>query len=110
MMSTWWCAWLGISRPLVSTTSAAWMISKTAYPKFSAARWASSKSRFAKSASKKRLTGIAPSPSEKPAHRLEDIIEKRASHSAIHSGMDLDSSEEGSKTYDAERCLERISE
>jgi len=57
------------------------------------------------------LIGTAPLPSEKPARRLEDIIENAQAIQEYVAGMDLEAFEEDSKTYDAvERCLERISE
>ena len=50
-------------------------------------------------------------PSEKPARRLEDIIENAQAILRYTAGMDLEAFEEDRKTYDAvERCLERISE
>jgi uncharacterized protein with HEPN domain len=50
-------------------------------------------------------------PSEKPARRLEDIIENAQSIQRYTSGMNLAAFEQDQKTYDAvERCLERISE
>ncbi len=50
-------------------------------------------------------------PSERPARRLEDIIENAEAIKRYTSGMDLAGFEEDEKTYDAvERCLERISE
>jgi hypothetical protein len=50
-------------------------------------------------------------PSEKPARRLEDIIDNAQAIQRYIAGMDLDAFEKDSKTYDAvERCLERISE
>jgi hypothetical protein len=49
-------------------------------------------------------------PSEKPARRLEDIIDNAQAIQRYIAGMDLDAFEKDSKTYDAvERCLERIS-
>ena len=49
--------------------------------------------------------------SEKPARRLEDIIENVQAILRYTAGMDFDTFEEDRKTYDAvERCLERISE
>ena len=50
-------------------------------------------------------------PSEKPARRLEDIVEN--AHAALRytAGMDEAAFEESRLVYDAvERCLERISE
>jgi uncharacterized protein with HEPN domain len=50
-------------------------------------------------------------PSEKPARRLEDIIENARAIQLYVAGMDLTEFERDQKTYDAvERCLERISE
>ena len=50
-------------------------------------------------------------PSEKPARRLEDIIENVQAIQQYVTGMDLAAFEEDKKTCDAaERCLERISE
>jgi uncharacterized protein with HEPN domain len=50
-------------------------------------------------------------PSEKPAQRLEDIIENAQAIQRYIAGMDLAAFEEEHKTYDAvERCLERIGE
>ena len=50
-------------------------------------------------------------PSEKPARRLEDIVENAHAIFSYTAGMDLDAFEDDRKTCDAlERCLERISE
>jgi uncharacterized protein with HEPN domain len=50
-------------------------------------------------------------PSEKPARRLEDIVENAQAIQRYVAGMDGKSFEKDTKTYDAvERCLERISE
>lgn len=50
-------------------------------------------------------------PSEKPALRLEDILENAQAVLRYTAGMDLKAFEEDRKTCDAvERCLERISE
>ena len=50
-------------------------------------------------------------PSEKPARRLEDIIDNAQAIQRYIGGMDLVAFEEDSKTYDAvECCLERVSE
>jgi uncharacterized protein with HEPN domain len=50
-------------------------------------------------------------PSDKPARRLEDIIENAQAIQRYVAGMDLAAFETDQKTYDAvERCLERISE
>ena len=50
-------------------------------------------------------------PSDKPARRLEDIIENAQAIQRYVAEMDLDAFEADSRTYDAvERCLERISE
>ena len=52
-----------------------------------------------------------PLPSDKPANRLEDIIENIRAVFRYTAGMDSTAFEEDRKTYDAvERCLERISE
>jgi uncharacterized protein with HEPN domain len=52
-----------------------------------------------------------PLPSEKPAHRLEDIIENVQAIQRYTAGMDLAAFGKDDKTRDAvERCLERISE
>ena len=49
-------------------------------------------------------------PSEKPARRLEDIIENAQAIQRYIAGMDVAAFKEDQKTYDAvERCLERIS-
>jgi uncharacterized protein with HEPN domain len=50
-------------------------------------------------------------PSEKPARRLEDIIENAQAIQRYVAGMDGTAFEKDQKNYDAvERCLERISE
>jgi uncharacterized protein with HEPN domain len=50
-------------------------------------------------------------PSEKPARRLEDIIENVLAIERYVAGMDLAAFEDDQKTCDAvERCLQRISE
>lgn len=50
-------------------------------------------------------------PSNKPARRLEDIIENAQAIERYVAGMDVTAFEKDQKTYDAvERCLERISE
>jgi uncharacterized protein with HEPN domain len=50
-------------------------------------------------------------PSDKPARRLEDIIENAQAIQCYIAGMDVIAFEQDQKTYDAvERCLERISE
>jgi uncharacterized protein with HEPN domain len=50
-------------------------------------------------------------PSDKPARRLEDIIENVRAIQRYTVGMNVQTFEEDHKTYDAvERCLERISE
>jgi uncharacterized protein with HEPN domain len=50
-------------------------------------------------------------PSEKPARRLEDIVDNVRAIQLYVAGMDLTAFERDQKTYDAvERCLERISE
>ena len=50
-------------------------------------------------------------PSEKPARRLEDIIENIEAVQRYTEGMDLAAFAKDDKTRDAvERCLERISE
>jgi uncharacterized protein with HEPN domain len=71
----------------------------------------SSKNLCANRAFKERSTGIAPLPSEKPARRLEDIIENALAIQHYVAGMDPAAFEKDQKTCDAvERCLERISE
>lgn len=50
-------------------------------------------------------------PSDKPANRLEDIIDNARAVFRYTAGMDSTAFEADRKTYDAvERCLERISE
>jgi uncharacterized protein with HEPN domain len=50
-------------------------------------------------------------PSDKPARRLQDIIENAQAIQRYVAGMDLSGFDKEQKTYDAgERCLERISE
>lgn len=50
-------------------------------------------------------------PSDKPARRLEDIIENAQAIQRYVAGMDVAAFRADNKTYDAvERCLERISE
>jgi uncharacterized protein with HEPN domain len=50
-------------------------------------------------------------PSDKPAHRLQDIIENAQAIFSYTAGMNLTAFQADRKTYDAvERCLERISE
>lgn len=50
-------------------------------------------------------------PSEKPARRLEDIVENAQAIQRYVAGMDGTAFGKDQKTYDAvERCLERISE
>jgi len=50
-------------------------------------------------------------PSDKPARRLEDIIENAQAIQRYVAGMDVTAFKGDQKTYDAvERCLERISE
>jgi uncharacterized protein with HEPN domain len=50
-------------------------------------------------------------PSEKPARRLEDIVENVHAIQRYTAGMDEEAFGQDDKTYDAvERCLERISE
>ena len=50
-------------------------------------------------------------PSDKPARRLEDIVENARAIQRYVAGMDLRGFREDAKTYDAvERCLERIAE
>jgi uncharacterized protein with HEPN domain len=57
------------------------------------------------------LKRIAPLPSERPARRVEDIIENGQKILAYTSGMNFDSFERDEMVYDAvERCLERICE
>src|SRR6266567_3485457 len=96
-----WCVSARISQSPVWTISAAWTSSKNICQRFSAATWTWSKSRCAKSAFKKRSTGTAPLPSEKPVRRLEDIIENAQAILRYTAGMDLTAFEEDSKTYDA---------
>ena len=49
--------------------------------------------------------------SDKPARRLEDIIENAQAIQRYVAGMDVTAFQKDQKTYDAvERCLERISE
>src|ERR1035441_3922403 len=93
------------------TISAGWKTWSSFYPNCSGVRWTWSKSRSASSVSKKRSTGIAPLPSEKPARRLEDIVENAQAAIRYTAGMDEAAFEENRLVYDAvERCLERISE
>jgi len=50
-------------------------------------------------------------PSDRPARRLEDIIENAQAIQRYVAGMNVTTFEGDQKTYDAvERCLERISE
>jgi uncharacterized protein with HEPN domain len=50
-------------------------------------------------------------PSEKPARRLEDIIENARAIQRYTAGLNQETFGRDHKTYDAvERCLERISE
>ena len=50
-------------------------------------------------------------PSEKPARRLEDIIENAKAIQRYTAGINLTALEKDGKTRDAvERCLERITE
>jgi uncharacterized protein with HEPN domain len=71
----------------------------------------SSKSQCARSVSKQKSIGTAPLPSDKPARRLEDIIENAQAIQRYVAGMDVAAFRADNKTYDAvERCLERISE
>ena len=50
-------------------------------------------------------------PSDKPARRLEDIIENAQAIQHYVASTDVLAFEQDQKTYDAvERCLERISE
>jgi uncharacterized protein with HEPN domain len=50
-------------------------------------------------------------PSDRPALRLEDIVDNGRAIQRYVAGMDLAAFEQDRKTYDAiERCLERISE
>jgi uncharacterized protein with HEPN domain len=52
-----------------------------------------------------------PLPSERPARRLEDIVENVRAIRRYTDGMNEAEFSEDRKTYDAvERCLERISE
>ena len=71
----------------------------------------SSKSRYARNVFKRKSTETAPLPSDKPALRLEDIIENVEAIQRYTAGMDVVAFGDDQKTYDAvERCLERISE
>jgi hypothetical protein len=71
----------------------------------------SSKSLCARSVFKRRSTGTAPLLSDKPARRLEDIIENAQAIQRYVAGIDVTVFKADSKTYDAvERNLERISE
>jgi uncharacterized protein with HEPN domain len=50
-------------------------------------------------------------PSDRPARRLEDIVENAQAIQVYVAGMDVTAFKTDQKTYDAvERCLERISE
>jgi uncharacterized protein with HEPN domain len=50
-------------------------------------------------------------PSDRPARRLEDIVENAQAIQTYVAGMNVDAFKNDQKTYDAvERCLERISE
>ena len=50
-------------------------------------------------------------PSERPARRIQDIIENGRAVFAYTAGMDLETFQSDRMTYDAvERCLERIAE
>jgi len=52
-----------------------------------------------------------PLPSDKPARRLEDIIENAQAIQLYVAGMDVTAFKRDQRTYDAvERCLERIAE
>jgi uncharacterized protein with HEPN domain len=52
-----------------------------------------------------------PLPSDRPARRLEDIIDNTRAIQRYVAGMDAAAFKADQKTYDAvERCLERISE
>src|ERR1017187_453324 len=94
-----------------STTSAGWKTWSNIYPNCSVVRWTWSRNRCAKSGSSKRSTGTAPLPSEKPARRLEDIVENAQAVLRYTAGMDEVAFEGNRLVYDAvERCLERISE
>jgi uncharacterized protein with HEPN domain len=50
-------------------------------------------------------------PSERPARRIQDIIDNARATFAYTAGMDLETFKSEQMTYDAvERCLERIAE
>ena len=82
-------AWAKTSQRGGSIISAAWNISKSASPIFSAARSTSSRSRCAKSAFKRKSTRTALLPSEKPIRRLGDIVENAQAILQYTAGMDL---------------------
>jgi uncharacterized protein with HEPN domain len=70
-----------------------------------------SKSRYVRNVFKQRSIGTALLPSDKPARRLEDIIENAQAIQLYVAGMDVTAFGKDQRTYDAvERCLERISE
>jgi len=69
------------------------------------------KSRCARSVFNRKSTGTALLPSDKPARRLEDIVENAQAIKRYTADMDVAAFCEDRKTYDAvERCLERIGE
>src|SRR5271165_7159863 len=91
--------------------SDAWKTSSYVCPNCSAAGLMWWKSRFARSDCKRRSTGTAPLPSEKPTRRLEDIIENAQAVLRYKSGMDQAAFAGNRLVYDAvERCLERVCE
>jgi uncharacterized protein with HEPN domain len=63
------------------------------------------------SAFSRKSTRTAPLPSERPALRLQDIIDNINAIFLYTAGMNVERFENDHKTYDAvERCLERVSE
>src|SRR5664280_3781203 len=93
------------------TISAGWKTLSNIYPSCLAVKWMWSKSRCARSVFKKRSTRTAPLPSEKPARRLEDIVENAQAALRYTTGMDEVAFQRNRLVYDAvERCLQRISE
>lgn len=64
-----------------------------------------------KNVSKEKSIRIAPLPSERPAQRIEDLIENAAAIEGYIAGLEFAEFERDKKTRDAvERCLQRISE
>src|SRR5260221_275941 len=105
VMSIWRFDWTATFRGADLTISAGWKISSSTYPNCSAAVWTLLRSRSARSASKGRSIGIAPLPSEKPARRLEDIIENARAALQYTADMDEAAFERNRLVYDAvERC------